>query len=52
MTKDERERNGFGRLTAYATADSFRLKSLAAFLKREHGAEVRIFDEAIYAVWV
>ena len=25
-------------------------RSLAAFLKREHGAEVRIFDEAIYAV--
>ncbi|CDZ96295.1 Uncharacterized conserved protein [Phaffia rhodozyma] len=51
MNKEERERNGFGRLTAYATAESYRLRNLAVFLKREHGAEVRIFDEAIYAVY-
>jgi hypothetical protein len=105
MSKEERERGGFGRLTAYgehacntsfvpeeliadacprvlpqlqrrvigssealspfflaqlessllsdrlgSLLDPFR--ALAAFLKREHGAEVRIFDEAIYAVSV
>lgn len=26
MTKEERERNGFGRLTAYATAESYKLR--------------------------
>lgn len=52
MNKEERERSGLGRLTAYATAESYRLRTLAAFLKREHNAEVRQFDEALYAVCV
>lgn len=52
MNKEERERSGLGRLTAYATAESYRLRTLAAFLKREHNAEVRQFDEALYAVYV
>lgn len=50
MNKEERERSGLGRLTAYATAEGYRLRTLAAFLKREHNAEVRQFDEALYAV--
>lgn len=51
MTKREREENGLPRLTAYGTAEGYRLKLLQAFLKREHGVGVvRVFDDCIYAV--
>ena len=50
MGKEERENEGYPRLTAYCIAEGFRSKALAAFLKREHGVNPRVFDEAIYAV--
>lgn len=51
MTRQEREEAKLPRLTAYATADGYRLKLLQAFLKREHGVGVvRVFDDCIYAV--
>jgi len=51
MTKREREENRIPRLTAYATAEAYRLKFLQAFLKREHGVGVvRVFDDCLYAV--
>lgn len=51
MTKREREENGLPRLTAYDTAEGYRLKLLQAFLRREHGVGVvRVFDDCIYAV--
>ncbi|RXK37874.1 cytoplasmic protein [Tremella mesenterica] len=52
MTKRERDENHLPRLTAYNTADGYRLKLLQAFLKREHGVGVvRVFDDCIYAVY-
>ncbi|WRT69029.1 uncharacterized protein IL334_006012 [Kwoniella shivajii] len=52
MTKREREENHLPRLTAYATAEGYRLKLLQAFLKREHGVGVvRVFDDCVYAVY-
>jgi uncharacterized Rmd1/YagE family protein len=51
MTKAQREDAGLPRLTAYATAEGYRMKLLQAFLKREHGCGVvRVFDDAVYAV--
>ena len=51
MTKRERQESGLSRLTAYATAEAYRLKFLQAFLKREHGVGVvRVFDDCLYAV--
>lgn len=51
MTKRERQENGLPRLTAYNTADGYRLKLLQAFLKREHGVGVvRVYDDCVYAV--
>ena len=50
MSKEEREQSSYRRLTAYSTAEGYRSKALAAFLKREHGVSPRVFDEAIYAV--
>lgn len=52
MTKAQRQDAGLPRLTAYATAESYRMKLLQAFLKREHGVGVvRVFDDAVYAVY-
>ncbi|WVQ93255.1 hypothetical protein IAU59_000321 [Kwoniella sp. CBS 9459] len=52
MTKREREENKLPRLTAYATAEGYRLRLLQAFLKREHGVGVvRVFDDCVYAVY-
>ncbi|KAF8524394.1 hypothetical protein BU17DRAFT_42891 [Hysterangium stoloniferum] len=51
MSKEERQRSGYSRLTAYSVAEGIRMKHLAPFLKREHGVLPRIFDEAIYVVY-
>ncbi|CAE6470274.1 unnamed protein product [Rhizoctonia solani] len=51
MGKEQRQRAGYKRLTAYCVADAFRMKLLSAFLKREHGVAPRVFDEAVYAVY-
>ncbi|KAJ9105327.1 hypothetical protein QFC21_001695 [Naganishia friedmannii] len=52
MSKSQREEAGLPRLTAYATADGYKMKLLQAFLKREHGVGVvRVFDDAVYAVY-
>ena len=50
MTKAERNRAGYRRLTAYCVAEGLRMKLLSAFLKREHNVTPRVFDEALYAV--
>lgn len=50
MSKEQRQRAGYRRLTAYCVAEGFRMKLLSAFLKREHGVAPRVFDEAVYAV--
>ncbi|AAW44285.2 cytoplasm protein, putative [Cryptococcus deneoformans JEC21] len=52
MTKREREENKLPRLTAYATAEGYKLKALQAFLKREHGVSVvRVYDDCVYAIY-
>ncbi|CAE6523184.1 unnamed protein product [Rhizoctonia solani] len=51
MGKEQRQRAGYKRLTAYCIADALRMKLLTAFLKREHGVAPRVFDEAVYAVY-
>ena len=50
MSKEERQRAGYSRMTAYSVAEGIRMKHLSAFLKREHAVVPRVFDEAIYAV--
>ncbi|EMD35503.1 hypothetical protein CERSUDRAFT_116241 [Gelatoporia subvermispora B] len=51
MSKEQRERAGYRRMTAYCVAEGFKMKLLASFLKREHNVRPRIFDEAMYAVY-
>ncbi|TFY63326.1 hypothetical protein EVG20_g6356 [Dentipellis fragilis] len=49
MSKADRRRAGYRRITAYCVAESFRLKLLASFLKREHNVSPRAYDDALYA---
>ncbi|PFH49929.1 hypothetical protein AMATHDRAFT_146543 [Amanita thiersii Skay4041] len=51
MSKEQRKQAGFKRITAYCVAESFRMKHLASFMKREHNVAPRIFDEALYAAY-
>ncbi|KIY67133.1 DUF155-domain-containing protein [Cylindrobasidium torrendii FP15055 ss-10] len=51
MSKDQRERAGFKRLTAYCVAESLNAKLLASYLKREHNVFPRVFDEALYVMY-
>lgn len=50
MSKDQRKQAGFKRITAYCVAESFKMKLLSSFLKREHNVSPRAFDEALYVV--
>ncbi|KAF7294484.1 DUF155 domain-containing protein [Mycena kentingensis (nom. inval.)] len=51
MTKEQRKRAGFKRITAYCVCETFNAKLLASFLKREHNVAPRVFDEAIYVMY-
>lgn len=50
MSKEERKKAGFKRLTAYCVAEGFNMKLLASFLRREHNVVPRVFDDALYTV--
>ncbi|KAJ7591035.1 DUF155-domain-containing protein [Mycena floridula] len=51
MSKEERERAGEKRMTAYYIGSSFKMKLLASFLKQEHNVLPRAFDEALYVIY-
>ncbi|TFK46874.1 DUF155-domain-containing protein [Heliocybe sulcata] len=51
MSKDQRKKAGFKRLTVYCVADGFKMKLLASFLKREHNVGPRVYDEAMYVMY-
>ena len=39
------------RVTAYCTAQAYKLKSTAAFLKDHHGARTKLYDDCLYIVY-
>ncbi|KAI0366852.1 DUF155-domain-containing protein [Pilatotrama ljubarskyi] len=51
MSKEQREKAGFRRITAYCVAEGFKMKLLASFLKREHNVKPRVYDEAMYVMY-
>ncbi|KAJ6581207.1 hypothetical protein B0H19DRAFT_928955 [Mycena capillaripes] len=51
MSKEERKRAGFRRITVYCICESLKMKLLSSFLKREHNVAPRVFDEAIYVMY-
>ncbi|KAK0472718.1 DUF155-domain-containing protein, partial [Armillaria novae-zelandiae] len=50
MSKEQRHRAGYKRLTAYCVAEVSNMKLLVMYLKHKHNISPRIFDEAMYAV--
>lgn len=50
MSKEQRQKAGFKRITAYCVAEGLKMKLLASFLKREHNVQPRVFDEAMHVV--
>ncbi|KAI0346468.1 DUF155-domain-containing protein [Trametopsis cervina] len=51
MSKEQRHRAKFKRMTAYCVSEGFKMKLLAGFLKREHNVQPRVFDEAMYVMY-
>ncbi|PNS15143.1 Sad1-interacting factor 3 [Sphaceloma murrayae] len=39
------------RVTAYCTAQSFRLKTTASFIRDQHGAKTKLYDDCMYCVY-
>lgn len=39
------------RVTAYCTAQGYRMKATAAFVKERHGAKTKLYDDCLYAVY-
>lgn len=39
------------RVTAYCTAQAYKMKETAAFLKDQHGARTKLYDDCLYAVY-
>ncbi|KDQ58708.1 hypothetical protein JAAARDRAFT_176772 [Jaapia argillacea MUCL 33604] len=51
MSKEQRKKKGFKRITAYCVCEGLKMKLLASFLKREHNVLPRVFDEAMYVMY-
>lgn len=51
MSKEQRQKAGYKRITAYCVSEGFKMKLLTGFLKREHNVQPRVFDEAVYAMY-
>ncbi|TRM63609.1 hypothetical protein BD626DRAFT_402162 [Schizophyllum amplum] len=51
MSKEQRKKAGFKRITAYCIAETFRLKHLSSYLTREHNVTPRAYDEALYVMY-
>ncbi|KAI9771139.1 MAG: hypothetical protein M1840_002490 [Geoglossum simile] len=39
------------RVTAYCTAEAFKMKATASFVKGQHGARTKLYDECLYTVY-
>lgn len=50
MSKSRRAEK-LARVTAYCTAQSYKLKATATFLKDHHGARTKLYDDCLYAVY-
>lgn len=50
LPKDRRAEK-LARVTAYCTAQAYKLQRTAAFLKDKHGARTKLYDDCLYAVY-
>jgi len=47
----ERRKDKLARVTAYCTAQGYKLKATAAFLRERHGAKTKLYDDCLYTVY-
>jgi len=47
----ERRKDKLARVTAYCTAQGYKLKATAAFLRERHGARTKLYDDCLYTVY-
>lgn len=47
----ERRKDKLARVTAYCTAQGYKLKATAAFLREKHGAKTKLYDDCLYIVY-
>jgi len=45
------QRTAEPRVTAYCTAQSYKLRSTAAFVRDQHGAKTKLYDDCLYCVY-
>ena len=50
LPKSRREEK-VARVTAYCTAQAYKLKAVARFLKDQHGARTKLYDDCLYVVY-
>ncbi|EMR62069.1 putative sad1-interacting factor 3 protein [Eutypa lata UCREL1] len=41
----------FSRLTAYCTAQAYKMKSISEFLRKKHDAKTKLYDDCLYTVY-
>jgi uncharacterized Rmd1/YagE family protein len=47
----ERRKDKLARVTAYCTAQGYKLKATTAFLRERHGAKTKLYDDCLYTVY-
>ena len=51
LPKSERTEKDFARVTAYCTAQALKLTPTAAFIREEHGARTKLYDDCLYVAY-
>lgn len=52
LPKSQRQANAqLARVTAYCTAQSYKLRSTAAFVRDQHAARTKLYDDCLYCVY-
>lgn len=52
LNKSQRQADAqLARVTAYCTAQSYRLRSTAEFVREQHGARTKIYEDCLYCVY-
>ena len=51
LPKSRRTEKDLARVTAYCTAQAYKMKSTAAFIRDRHGARTKLYDDCLYTAY-
>lgn len=51
LPKSRRTEKDLARVTAYCTAQAYKMKSIAAFIRDRHGARTKLYDDCLYTAY-